>query len=148
MQTQTQKSDTVAALNELLRGEMAAVETYAQALKALREMPSPELERARTSHEERVAGAVLFSIPEDADMLNTRRVEELIREEASEHPTRTVLGALVIGYVLGRSRLGPILMSAGLRVAAVSVVVPVIRELLRARRGGELEAQEGEPVTH
>jgi demethoxyubiquinone hydroxylase (CLK1/Coq7/Cat5 family) len=55
MQTQTQKNDTVAALNELLRGEMAAVETYAQALKAMREMPSPELERARTSHEERVA---------------------------------------------------------------------------------------------
>ena len=47
---------SVDALNELLRGEVSAVETYRQALEKLNGSPNrSQLEECRRSHEQRVA---------------------------------------------------------------------------------------------
>ena len=54
MRAETDKS--VDALNELLRGEISAVETYRQAIDKLAESPTVgQLEDCRRSHERRVA---------------------------------------------------------------------------------------------
>jgi len=54
MRTETDKS--VDALNELLRGEISAVETYRQAINKLGGSPAvSQLEGCRRSHEQRIA---------------------------------------------------------------------------------------------
>ena len=54
MRVETDKS--VDTLNELLRGEISAVETYRQAIDKLRESPTVgQLEGCRRSHEQRIA---------------------------------------------------------------------------------------------
>jgi hypothetical protein len=58
METHMRRDDaTVATLNELLRGELSAVETYDKALPAVEDKPSlrGDLQECRTSHELRVA---------------------------------------------------------------------------------------------
>ena len=57
METHMRRDDaTVATLNELLRGELSAVETYDKALPAVEDKPSlrGDLQECRTSHELRV----------------------------------------------------------------------------------------------
>jgi demethoxyubiquinone hydroxylase (CLK1/Coq7/Cat5 family) len=54
MRTETNKS--VDALNELIRGEVSAVETYRQAIEKLGSSPTRfQLEACRRSHEQRIA---------------------------------------------------------------------------------------------
>jgi demethoxyubiquinone hydroxylase (CLK1/Coq7/Cat5 family) len=50
------KTQTIESLNELLRGELAAVETYNQALKVVKtdQEARRDLEECRSSHEDRV----------------------------------------------------------------------------------------------
>ena len=49
-------AETVRALNELLRGELSAVETYTQALLAIQDDPDArqDLEECQSSHQDRV----------------------------------------------------------------------------------------------
>ena len=56
MGTAMNKERTIKALNELLRGELAAVETYDQALPLLHEDPAAaaDLKECRSSHHDRV----------------------------------------------------------------------------------------------
>jgi len=52
----TDSSKTVDTLNEFLRGEISAVETYRQAIEKLNTSPNrSQLEECRRSHEQRIA---------------------------------------------------------------------------------------------
>src|SRR5436190_11143249 len=56
MNTEKINTKTIRSLNELLRGELSALETYAQALSAVSDDPKTqqELQECQTSHRERI----------------------------------------------------------------------------------------------